>query len=72
MSGERPMVGDGEPTESEEMRPQWYKHHELPYETMWPDDIHWLPLALAGKRIEGEFHFTDDGNSFDSFEVREM
>jgi len=49
----------GEPEESEEMRPQWFLHHEIPYDTMWPDDKHWLPLFLEGKQFMGEFSFSD-------------
>lgn len=50
---------EGEPHETEEMRPQWFSFDEIPYETMWADDIHWLPLVLAGKNIRGEFYFSD-------------
>jgi len=61
-----------EPRESEEMKPQWYKHQEIPYGEMWADDIHWMPLVLAGKKIEAEFHFNDKYDSFHKFEVREI
>ncbi len=47
----------GTPEESEEMKPQWFSVDEIPYDTMWPDDIHWLPLFLAGKRFKGRFLF---------------
>ncbi|MEK7173911.1 MAG: 8-oxo-dGTP diphosphatase [Patescibacteria group bacterium] len=49
----------GNPTESDEMRPEWFLHKDIPYHEMWPDDQHWLPLVLAGKNIEGTFHFKD-------------
>lgn len=47
----------GEPTESEEMAPKWFSFNEIPYENMWPDDIHWLPHVLQGKKVEANFLF---------------
>ncbi len=47
----------GEPEESEEMRPQWFNIDEIPFKEMWPDDIHWIPLFLRGKRFKGRFLF---------------
>ncbi len=63
---------DGEPVESEEMKPQWFKHENIPFSEMWPDDSHWLPLVLEGKKIEGEFYFSDEGNTFEKLEMREI
>jgi 8-oxo-dGTP pyrophosphatase MutT (NUDIX family) len=48
---------EGEPRENEEMSPQWFSVHELPFSRMWPDDIYWLPKVLQGNSIKGEFHF---------------
>ncbi len=48
---------DGEPAESEEMRPEWFLVEAIPYTQMWPDDIYWLPLLVAGKKFEGSFLF---------------
>lgn len=45
----------GEPTESEEMKPQWYPVNALPFEAMWQDDPYWLPLVLEGKKIQASF-----------------
>jgi len=50
---------EGEPAESEEMRPQWFNANELPFEEMWPDDKHWMPLLLAGKKFQGSFLFDE-------------
>ena len=47
----------GEPTESEEMAPSWCKVDAIPYETMWPDDIFWLPEVLKGNKVQGRFVF---------------
>lgn len=45
----------GEPTESEEMKPQWFQINEIPFDKMWPDDKYWLPLSLDGKKFKGKF-----------------
>jgi|SRR3989344_8997674 len=47
----------GEPIESEEMKPQWFHVDEIPFKYMWPDDIHWMPLFLSGKKFKGKFLF---------------
>ncbi len=47
----------GEPQETEEMRPQWFPVEEVPYDTMWPDDRHWVPLFLDKKKFRGKFLF---------------
>ncbi|OHB20219.1 MAG: hypothetical protein A2939_03365 [Parcubacteria group bacterium RIFCSPLOWO2_01_FULL_48_18] len=47
----------GEPTESEEMKPQWFHIDGIPFKEMWPDDIYWMPLFLSGKRFKGKFLF---------------
>ncbi len=62
----------GEPSESEEMRPQWYETKKLPFESMWIDDSHWVPLVLAGKKIKGRFLFDDDGKEILNFAVSEV
>src|SRR5690606_36210638 len=47
----------GEPVETEEMKPQWFHIQELPYQNMWPDDVHWMPHFLSGQKFEGTFVF---------------
>ena len=51
----------GTPSESEEMKPQWYPIEKVPYESMWPDDTYWLPELLKGKCFRGGFMFGKDG-----------
>ena len=48
---------NGEPLETEEMAPKWFIINKLPFESMWPDDIYWLPQVLNGKKIKAEFLF---------------
>lgn len=47
----------GEPEESEEMRPKWFKSSEFPFKDMWPDDPFWIPFVLDGKLVKGFFSF---------------
>ncbi|MBX2866882.1 8-oxo-dGTP diphosphatase [Candidatus Kaiserbacteria bacterium] len=50
----------GEPVETEEMKPQWFKTKEIPFTDMWPDDIYWVPMFLEGKKFKGRFHFGEE------------
>ena len=47
----------GDPIESDEMRPQWFRIDEIPFASMWPDDMYWFPLILKGKKFLGRFLF---------------
>ena len=50
---------EGEPAESEEMAPKWFKFHEIPYDEMWDDDKFWLPYILSGKKLKADFIFKE-------------
>jgi len=50
----------GEARETEEMKPEWFAHSEIPFDSMWPDDKYWLPIFLEGKNIDGTFWFKDE------------
>jgi ADP-ribose pyrophosphatase YjhB (NUDIX family) len=50
----------GEPSESEEMCPEWFKISDIPYQKMFADDVFWLPLVLEGKYILADFSFNKD------------
>ncbi|KAG7377212.1 Nudix (Nucleoside diphosphate linked moiety X)-type motif 1 [Phytophthora pseudosyringae] len=50
----------GQPSESEEMRPQWFDAAEIPFKGMWADDHIWLPHVLGGKSVRGHFRFAAD------------
>ncbi len=49
----------GEPQESNEMRPEWFSLTAVPFDRMWPADQRWLPLVLEGKKIRGQFHYSN-------------
>jgi 8-oxo-dGTP diphosphatase len=53
----------GEPVETEEMRPMWVNTNSIPYDRMWADDRHWLPLVLQGKHVQATFTFKEDNET---------
>ncbi len=57
---------EGEPRESEEMRPEWFSVNDIPYSAMWPDDVHWVPQVMEGKKIKGSFVFGEGDVILDS------
>lgn len=63
---------NGEPQESEEMRPQWYAFADIPYNDMWIDDSLWLPLIIAGKTIKADFYFNNEGKVLERHEIHEI
>ena len=62
----------GDPAESEEMKPQWYAFSELPYDEMWLDDIHWLPRVLGGEKIKAKFVFNESGSKIVSQNIARL
>lgn len=50
---------EGEPKESEEMAPKWFKVPEIPYDEMWDDDKFWLPYILKGEKLKADFIFKE-------------
>lgn len=61
----------GTPTETEEMAPKWFKTSEIPYDTMWEDDVLWLPKVLNGKILEGDFIF-DENQKMLEYKIKEV
>lgn len=61
---------EGEPVESEEMKPSWFKLDKIPHKEMWADDIHWLPKVLEGKLLKANF-FYKNNEDLQDFEINE-
>jgi len=40
-----------------EMRPQWFRLEDIPFDNMWPDDRYWFPWMLAGNPFYGYFKY---------------
>lgn len=63
---------EGEPIETEEMRPRWYEIKNLPYDGMWVADVKWIPLILNGETIEAEVNFNEAGDEVRGFEYKKV
>ena len=61
----------GEPRESDEMSPCWFPISQLPLKKMWVADSKWVPLILAGIKLEAEVGFNADGSEVKNFSYRE-
>lgn len=55
----------GNPSETEEMRPEWFEAAKIPYDDMWQDDKYWLPQVLEDKKVRGKFTFDKQDNLLD-------
>lgn len=50
----------GEPAESDEMRPVQFPLTKLPFDQMWDDARYWLPTLLAGEAVNLQITFAAD------------
>ena len=39
---------------------------------MWPDDVIWMPLMIAGKKFHGRFYFDKEVKNLLKHEVKEL
>jgi len=62
---------EGDVSESEEMKPKWFKVSDIPYSNMWPEAKTWLPKALEGKLQECSFIY-DNSDKLLSFDIKEV
>jgi 8-oxo-dGTP diphosphatase len=54
-------LGEGRPRGGREGRLRWFAEDRLPYDELWPDMRYWLPIILAGGRVEGACSYDQDG-----------
>lgn len=59
----------GEPTETAEAVPVWSDLQAIPYQRMWEDDSHWLPLLLEDRTFLGKFVFEGDSMRWSHIET---
>lgn len=50
---------NGEPEETEELRPYWVDLDSIPYEKMGVTSIRWLPHVLEGRMLNAFFYYVD-------------
>lgn len=62
---------EGIPSETEEMRPEWFKKTDIPYKECWSDDKYWLPLILDNKIIKATF-IMDNNDEVASYTLLEV
>jgi len=62
---------EGEPSESDEMKPRWFSVSQLPFAEMWVADSKWIPLILTGRKLEAEVNFNTDGSEVKNFSYQE-
>jgi 8-oxo-dGTP diphosphatase len=63
---------NGEPFESDEMRPKWFKLGKIPLDQMWSDASFWLPRLLSGERIHAQFIYGRDNESIEKMALEEF
>jgi len=56
----RAAAREGEPRETDEAIPLWVPTDRIPYDRMWADDRHWIPLMLSRTPFRGYFLFDED------------
>lgn len=50
----------GDVQETDEAIPIWTPISSIPYNEMWPDDIHWIPSMLSKQYFRGRFLLDND------------
>ncbi len=58
---------EGEPQETEEMKPEWFEIEKTPLDSMWSSDKYWYPLFLQDKTFKGKFVFDNEDNVIEHF-----
>jgi 8-oxo-dGTP diphosphatase len=50
----------GEPKETEAIKPMWFALDKVPWERMWPDAKYWLPQILTGIKVETAYLYDEN------------
>ncbi|MCL5094052.1 MAG: 8-oxo-dGTP diphosphatase [Patescibacteria group bacterium] len=63
---------EGEPKETEEMRPEKFRKEDISYDEMWPADREWMPYFFKGRDFTGKVIFDAEGKKFLKAEIEEV
>lgn len=56
---------------STEGKLEWFSTDSIPYNQMWEDDKHWLPLLLKDKKFTGHFWFEGEFEHLVRYKIEE-
>lgn len=48
---------------------KWWDIDKIPFERMWPDDKHWMPLLLKGKKFKCSFFYDKNIKKLFGYEI---
>ena len=65
-------IFEGEPQETDAIKPAWFDFDKIPYSQMPADDAIWYPPFLDGKLQRGEFHFAPGMKTLLRHELHEV
>ncbi|MCX6050437.1 MAG: hypothetical protein NT075_35525 [Chloroflexi bacterium] len=60
---------DGQPVETDEMKPTWCTLDQIPFERMWSDAAYWLLSILKDQKIKA--CFKDGNETVDEMRIEE-
>lgn len=62
---------EGEPVETDEMKPMWFPLDQIPYDKMFADDKYWMNELIEGHNFVGSFDYDENFNLLHAKIVRE-
>lgn len=60
---------EGDPIETEEIIPYYFRVPAIPYQLMWQDSGLWLPYIFQGRYVKASFHYDRDNEHLASHDL---